>query len=781
MGAFGVGQPVTRAEDMRLLTGTGVFVADRVLADEVHAMVLRPPLAHAAIGAIDPSAALALPGVLAVITAADLLASGIGDIPCGVPVYDRSGRRLPSPGRRVLARDRVRFVGEPVAVVVADTCRLAQDAADLVVVDYRPLPAVGTMIEAIASEAPELWPDAPGNVAFHWQIGDLGAVDNVFAGAAYVVSLDLVNNRVVPCALEPRSVLGTFDPETNRYTLYTGTQGAHHIKSQLAKSTLGVPADSVRVVVGDVGGGFGSKLFHYPEEALVLWAARRLGRPVKWVGSRAEAFVADTHGRAQENAIDAAFSRDGRILALRCRSRADMGAYLSAYAPANAAMSTGGMLPGAYDIPLLYAECQGIYTNTTPVDAYRGAGRPEATYAIERIMDTAARRFSMTPEEIRHRNLVQPNQMPYRTATGKLFDSGDFPTILEETMVRADRAGFGMRRAQSEARGRCRGFGLSYYVEVCGYGDETVTLRFLNNGTVELLVGTQSTGQGHETAFAQVVADGLGIPFSSIVVRQGDTDLVLTGRGSAGSRTLTVAGGAILAAVDAVIDKGRTLAARAFQADPDDVVFADGRFRIGQTGQSLGALDLAAIARDPQDYSSDDCFSASGKTLEGVGTYALSASTFPNGCHACEVEVDPETGDVEILRYTVVDDFGTVINPLLLVGQIAGGVAQGIGQALMEQAAYESETALPIATSFAAYAAPQAVDLPSLDISFHPVPCATNPLGVKGAGEAGAVAACPAVINAVVDALAPLGVHHVDMPATPEAIWRALQSARTEP
>ncbi len=774
---FGRGQPVPRSEDPRLLTGRGRFTADVTLTGEVHALILRSAHGHAAIRSIDTSAALRLPGVLAVVTGADSRAEGLGDIPCAVPVADKAGRPLPRPGRPVLAGERVRFVGEPVACIVAESREIAAEACDRIVVDDEVLPAVGTIAAARAHAADAIWPDAPGNVAFYAEIGDAAAVETAFDGAAHIVEVTLVNNRVVPCALEPRSCIGTYDRATGGFTLYTGSQGAHAIRSQLARNTLKVPEDSIRVIVGDVGGGFGSKLFHYPEEALVLWLARRLGRPVKWVGERGEAFLGDTHGRAQENHIEAAFDAGGRILALRVNSRADVGAYLNLVAPANAAFGTMGMLPGVYDIPALFASCEGVYTNTVPVDAYRGAGRPEATYVIERLMDAAARRLGLAPEEIRRRNMVRAEQMPYRTATGKVFDSGDFPVVLDKALQAADRAGFDSRRAEAASRGRLRGFGLSCYVEVCGFGDETVQVRFAGDGGIEVLAGTQSTGQGHETAFAQLVADRLGVSLERIRVIQGDTAIIPSGRGTAGSRTLMIAGSAISRALDQVVDHGRDIVARLFQADPGDVVFTEGTFRVPATGQSIHITELAAAAREPDNRPGDDGREDTGSGLDASARYAMEASSFPNGCHTCEVEIDPETGETTIAGYHVVDDFGTVLNPLLLTGQVVGGVAQGIGQALMEVAEFDPDTARPVATSFATYAVPQAVDLPVVDVQFAPVPCRTNPLGIKGAGEAGAVAACPAVINAILDALAPFGVEHLDMPATPETVWRALRSA----
>jgi carbon-monoxide dehydrogenase large subunit len=773
MGPFGMGQPVPRSEDPRLLTGRGRFVADLSLPGEVYAMFLRSPHAHADIAGIDHGAAAAAPGVLAVYTGADVVADGLGDIPCAVPVHGRDGSKLPRPGRRLLARARVRFVGDTVAMVVAETVEQAVDALELIHVDYRALPAVATMDDALGGEAPQLWEGAPGNVAFYWQRGDEAVVNEAFQRAHHVSRVDLINNRVVPCAMEPRAVVARFDPESRRYTLHTQSQGAHRIKEALANDTLKVPQDAVRVIVEDVGGGFGAKIFHYPEEALALWASAKLGRPVKWTGDRSEAFTCDTHGRDQHNRAEAAFDSEGRMLALRVHTTANMGAYLNTFGPAIPSQMTGCMLSGAYAIPIIFAVCEGVYTNTVPVDAYRGAGRPEATYLIERLIDAAARDIDLPPDEIRRRNFIRPEQMPYTTASGPTYDSGDFARNMEDAMATADWDGFEARRKAARARDQFRGIGMSTYVEICGFEQEEATVRFLQDGTVEVLIGTQSTGQGHETAYAQIAADGLGVPFERIKVTQGDTDRIPFGKGTGGSRSLPVGGPAIQEAVAAAIARGTLFARHLLQAGEEQITFADGRFGVAGGDRGIGIGDLAAAARDPENLP--PCEATPG--LDATARYASKASTFPNGCHVCEVEVDPETGAVEIVGYTVVDDFGTVVNPLLLAGQVHGGVVQGIGQALMERAVYDRESAQLITGSFGDYPLPRAADMPSIALSFNGVPCTTNPLGIKGAGEAGAIGACPAVINAIIDALAPLGIRHIDMPATAETIWRAIQSA----
>jgi carbon-monoxide dehydrogenase large subunit len=776
MGKFGIGQPVLRIEDPRLLTGYGRYVADISLPGEVHALFLHSPHAHADVAGIDTTAAETASGVLAIYTGADVAADGLGDIPCVVPVHGADGNPLPRPGRRLLARDRVRFVGETVAMVVAETAEQAIEAIELIDVDYRALPAVATMDDALAADAPQLWAGAPGNVAFHRKLGDEAEVDNAFRNAHHVTRLELVQNRVVPCAMEPRAVVADFDPQSGRYTLHTSSQGAHQIKETLAAHTLKVSADLLRIVVQDVGGGFGSKIFHYPEEALALWAAAKLRRPVKWIGDRSEAFIGDTHGRDQQNRVEAAFDREGRMLALRVRITANMGAYLNRFAPAIPSQ-TEGMLSGVYAIPVIFSVCEGLYTNTVPVDAYRGAGRPEATYLIERLIDVAARELDLSPDEIRRRNFIRPDQMPYATASGHTYDCGDFARNMDDAMAAADWAGFEARRTAARSRDRFRGIGMSTYVEVCGYEEEEATIRFDVDGSIEVLIGTQSTGQGHETAYAQIAADGLGVPFERIRVTQGDTDRIPFGKGTAGSRSLPVGGPALRNAADAVIARGKRFARHLLQAGDQEITFADGRFIVAGSDRGIDIGDLAAAARDPENLPAGE----SSPGLDASARYKLQASTFPNGCHICEVEIDPETGALEILGYTVVDDFGTIVNPLLLAGQVHGGIAQGIGQALMEHAVYDRESAQLITGSFGDYPLPRAADMPLIALSFNSVPCTTNPMGIKGAGEAGAIGACPAVINAIVDALAPLGIRHIDMPATAETIWRAIQSASHTP
>jgi len=772
MGTFGAGQPVPRTEDPRLLTGRGRYTADISLPGEAHAVFLRSPHAHAEIRGIDIEAAREGPGVLAVYTGADVAADGLGDIPCLIDVSDRDGKALPSPGRPLIAKDRVRFVGDTVAMIVAETRAAALDAADAVFVDYEPLPAAATIDDAIAAGAPQLWQGAPGNRAFFWRHGDERTTEAAFRDAHRVISLDLTNNRVVASPMEPRAVVGAF--EDGRYTLYTPSQGAHLIQRMLVQHTLKAPKDAMRVVVPDVGGAFGAKIYHYAEEALVLWASRRLGRPVKWVAERADAFIADVHGRDHKARADAALDENGRVLALRVHWYANMGAYLNCFGPFVASETVGRMLTGAYAIPAMSAVAEGVYTHSVPVDAYRGAGRPEATYLVERVMDAAARETGLPVDEIRRRNLIRAEQMPFATAAGRIYDSGDFARNMEDAMAAAGWGDFEARRAEARDRGRLRGIGLSVYVEACGGGPpEEATLHVDPSGAVELLIGTQSAGHGHETAYAQLIADGLDIPIDRVRVVQGDTDCIPYGGGTGGSRSLPVGGPAVIEAVDALIARGKSLAAHLLQAAEDDIVFVDGLFLVAGTERGIGLADLAAAAADPENRPAEDVPPGLGATAR----YAPDAATYPNGCHVCEVEIDPETGHVAIVAYRAVDDFGTVVNPLLLAGQVHGGGVQGIGQALLDEAVYDRETGQLLTGTFLDYALPRASDVPAIEVTYNNVPCTTNPMGIKGAGEASTIAACPAVMNAVIDALAPLGIRQLDMPATAEKIWRAIRAA----
>ena len=768
MTQFGVSQPVRRTEDVRFVTGRGRFVDDIDAPGQAHGVVVRAPHAHALIRMIDVSAAAAAPGVVAVITGAELDEAGANALPCLAPV----GNSIDVP-RPVLCTKRVCHVGDAVAFVVADTLAHAKDAAELVAVDYRPLAAVVDTATAHARGQPQIHDRAKGNLCFDWRHGDARSVKKAFSAAAHVVGLDIVNNRLIGHAMETRGALAEPGPGKDRMTLTVCTQGGWLVRDVIAESVLKVAPESLRVITPDVGGGFGIKIFPYPEYALAAWAARKLARPVKWVAERGESFLADTMGRDNVSRAELALDAEARILALRVDTTANLGAYLSTFAPFIPTLAHLKVSPGVYDVPALHLRVRGVFTNTTPVDAYRGAGRPEAIYLIERLIDCAARELGIDPAEIRRRNFVPAAAMPFRTVAGETYDSGEFETVMDRALAKADRAGFALRRRESEAQGLRRGLGICCYIEsTMGDAQERAAIRFTDQDTVEVVVGTQSTGQGHETAFAQVLHERLGVPFAAIRILQGDTDLLAGGGGTGGSRSLTAEGWAIGDAADKVIERGKHYAAQLLEAAVADIDFADARFGIVGTDRAIAVMDLARAAR-----AMDAPRAGLEGGLDAEATARIGAYNYPNGCHVAEVEVDPETGMVTVARYTVVDDFGRVLNPLLVAGQVHGGVAQGIGQALFEHALYEPGGQL-VTGSTMDYALPRADVLPAFDVSFHEVPCANNPLGVKGCGEAGSIAAPPTVINAVIDALWDLGVRHIDMPATPERVWRAIRQAR---
>ena len=772
MTKFGAAQGLRRVEDPRLLVGRGRYTDDITLPGQARGYVLRSPHAAARINGIDAEAARGMPGVLAVYTAADVEADGIGGLPCHVPMKNRDGSNRHDAVHPLLAADRVRYAGQPVAFVVAESLVEARDAAEAIMVDYADLPAVGTMPAAMADGAPLVWDDAPGNVAFDWETGDKAKVDELFAKADKVVAIDLVNNRIVVASMESRACNASYDAATGRFTVYAGTQGVHGLKNQLAQVHFKEPAENFHVVTTDVGGGFGMKIFVYAEYVLCTWATRKLGRPVKWTGDRSESFLSDTHGRAQWNHAELAVDADGKFLALRVRTEAEMGAYLSSFAPFIPTMAGSKVLPSVYQTQAVYVNVRGIYTNTTWVDAYRGAGRPESNYLVERLVDRAARELGIDRIELRRRNMVRPDQMPYRNALGQNYDSGDFPAILARAVEASHWHGIAARKQEALARGKRRGIGLASYLEATGGAPvERAEIKFAADGMVEVLVGTQSTGQGHETAYTQLVVEKLGVPVERVRVVQGDSDAIPTGGGTGGAPSLYSEGGAILAVTDVVIDKGRQAAADVLEAAAADIEFKEGEFRISGTDRAIQILALAQALREK---GGDDAVKAA---LDAFANWDIKAHTFPNGCHVAEIELDPETGVVEVVGYSVVDDMGRVLNPLIAGGQVHGGVAQGIGQALMEHTAYDENGQL-LAGSFMDYGMPRADDLPDIDVAFHPVPCTTNPLGVKGAGEAGAIGAPPSVMNALQDALDEFGVHHIDMPATPIAVWNAIQAAR---
>lgn len=775
MGQFGVGQPLRRVEDRRFLTGHGQYTDDIALDGQLYAVFVRSPFACAAITGIDTAEAKAAPGVHAVYTAEDLQKAGIGDIPCVAPVR-QEGQPFHGHDRPVLARGHVRHAGDPVAAVVADSPDAAREAADLVDVNYDDRDAVVDTASALAPNAPQVWADAPDNTCFHWEHGSSrDETDAAFDKAAHVVSLDLINNRVVVNPMEPRAAIGSF--EDGRYTLRTPSQGVHNLKNMLADTILNVPRENIHVITPDVGGGFGMKLFCHPEQPLVLFAAKDLGRPVKWTGERsADCFLSDSQGRDHVSHAELALDSDYNFLGLRVRTTANLGAYLSNFAPFIATLAGCRMLSGVYRIPAIHVEVTGVYTHTVPVDAYRGAGRPEAAYLVERLVDKAPRALAIDALDLRRRNFIQPDAFPYATPVGPTYDSGLFDRTLSQALDRADHAGFNARRQQSAAHGRKRGIGVAYYIEACGSGPgEQAEIRIDEDGTATLLIGTQSNGQGHETAYRQIVAGKLGLSMDRIAVVQGDSDRIEKGFGTGGSRSLTEGGTATRDAAEAVIEKGKRIAAELMEAAAFDIDYDDGIFRVTGTDKQRTLAEVAVAAQNPHYLPDDEAPGLDGKVFFKGGE-----STYPNGCHICELEVDPDTGAVEILRYTIVDDFGTVINPLLLAGQVHGGVAQGLGQALLEHTVYGPDSGQLLTGSLMDYALPRADHLPFIDFTYHEdAPCVNNPMGVKGAGEAGCIGAPPAIINALVDALQDYGVDHIDMPATPERVWRAIHETDT--
>jgi len=774
MSKFGIGQPVRRIEDVRLLTGNGQFVDDIQLPRQLHGHALRSPHAHAAIRRIETAAAAANPGVACILTGVDLVSAGLGSIPCLPGLKGRDGAALITPPHYALAVDRVRHVGDPVAFIVADTLAAARDAADLIEIEYDPLPAVVDTAAALDAGAPPVWDEAPGNVCLDWALGDAAAVEAAFRKAAHRTHLDLVNNRVIVSALEPRGAIGVHDAALDRYTLYSSTQGAHVVRDVLADDVFRIARERIRVITPDVGGGFGMKMPAYGEQALVLWAARLTGRPVRWVSDRQEAFTSDTQGRDQVSRAELALDADGRFLGLRVTTIANMGSYLSSFGPYVPTTASMPMLSGPYRIPAIHSVVKCVFTHTVPVDAYRGAGRPETTYLLERIIDAAAREIGLGPDEIRRRNFIPARAMPFTTILGPTYDSGDFDRVMTTALRNAGWQDIAARRKASRARGRCRGVGLALYVEKAGgIFENPAELRIETDGSATLSIGTQSTGQGHATTFAQIVSDGLGLPLEKIRFVQGDTDQIAYGSGTAAAASMPVGGHSVRMATDGMAAICRRWAATLLEAAEADIEFAEGAFRVVGTDRSLGLPAIAAAAYDPKRPADGLEFGLATRAL-----YRPMAATFPNGCHVAEIEIDPDTGLTTICHYTIVDDFGRVLNPLLLEGQVQGGTAQGIGQAMFEQCRYDPETGQLLSGSFMDYRLPRAGDLPMFDFSTENTPCATNPMGVKGAGEAGALGAPPAIVNAIVDALAEFGVRHIDMPATPERVWRAIEEAR---
>jgi len=771
---FAVGQSVRRLEDPRLIQGLGRYSDDVDLPRQAHAVVVRSPHGHARIRSIGTAAARRAPGVLAVLTGTDLAADGLGPLPTDGARKRRDGSpAFPTP-RPALAPDRARHVGDPVALVVAETPQAAADAAELVAVDYEPLPAVTGAVSATRPGAPAVWDEVADNVAFVWEAGSRDAVARAFAGAAHVTRLDFVVTRVAAAPLEPRAAVGEFDRRSGRYTLHTGIQAPHGLRTILAEQIFRVPQSQMRVVTSDVGGSFGMRSGIYPELVLALWAAKRVGRPVKWTSTRREGFVTDEPGRDNLSSAELALDAGGKFLGLRVAIRADIGAYLTPRSAGPVTNNVGGVA-GVYTTPAIHVESTGIFTNSTPTGPYRGAGRPEATYAIERVIDIAARELGIDPVELRRRNLIPASAMPFKTGLVFTYDCGDFARIMEMALALADHAGFEQRRAQARRRGRLLGLGIANPIEVAGgpytaVNPDTAEMRVNPDGSVSLFAGSTSMGQGNETAFAQIVSDRLGLPPERVAVFWGDSDALGAGRGNGGSGAISVGGSAVLRATEKVIEHGRRIAAHLLEAAPEDVAFRDGRFVVAGTDRDVAWNRVARAAYQPrqQPPGLEPGFSE-------TAAFTPPAVTFPNGCHVCEVEIDQETGAVRVVRYAVVDDVGRMINPMLVKGQIHGGIVQGLGQGLFEVMTYDESGQL-LSGSFMDYAMPRADDLPLFEVDSHEVPTGVNPLGAKGVGEAGTVGALPALLNAVNDALAPLGVRHLDMPVTPERVWQAMRA-----
>jgi carbon-monoxide dehydrogenase large subunit len=767
---FGIGQPVTRKEDPRFLTGRGRYVADIDLARQAHAVFIYSAHAHALIRAIDKGAADQMPGVYSVLTGADWSQDGLGTLDPEVMAEDMGG----PPGFRTehppLAQGRVRYVGERVAVVIAETEAQGRDAAERVSVDYEALPAAVGAEHAVRQGTPLVHDGAANNISFTMRMGNEGAADAAFARAHHVTRLSLSNNRITAVTMEPRGCIGDYDPGTRRWTLYSSTQNVHGARQILAHQILHVPERRIRVVARDVGGGFGMKGNVYPEEAIVLWAAHRVGRPVKWIPTRSEALLGDYEARDQQVTAELALDADGRFLALRWRGSHNAGAYIEGAGIVMIVFSLK-LASTVYDIPAVSVTSSLVFTHTAPTVPYRGAGRPEAVYVIERLVDRAAHEMQIDPAELRKKNLIRPDAYPYETRTGWTYDSGNYAAALAKCQALADWEGYAARRAHSEASGRLRGRSITYYVDNTGVFNERMELRFDPSGEVTILAGTLSHGQGHETSYAQMVADWLGLPLDKIHLLQADTDEVAIGRGTYASRSMMIGGSALRAAADEVIERGKRFAAHFMEANAADIAFADGAFTIAGTDRSMPIEQIAQMSFIPVGLPSE-----LGVGLQGAGAFNPDMPSFPNGCHICELEIDPQTGEAALDRYTVVDDIGTVINPLLAKGQIMGGVAQGAGQALLEDLIYDRDSGQLLTGSLMDYGIPRADTMPPrINIDFSPVPSPTNPVGAKGVGEGGTVASTPTVMNAILDALTPLGIDDVPMPATPERIWHAIR------
>ena len=768
---FGIGQPVPRTEDPVLVRGRGCYTDDLKLAGEAYAVMVRSRIAHGIIKRIDTSAARQMPGVLGAYTGADL--AEYGTLKCIVPFKNRDGTPMRMPPRPALPTDKVRFVGDPVAFVVAETPLQAKDAAEAVEIDIEPLPAVTTPKAAAATDAPLLHEEAPGNIALDYHYGDADAVAAAFAKAAHITRVKLINSRVVVNAMEPRAALATYDAASGRYTLHVPTQGVFGMRGNIAE-ILKVEPKQVRILTGHVGGSFGMKAAPFPEYVCVLHAARMLGRPVKWTDERSGSFVSDSHGRDHEVSAELALDADGSFLAVRLTSLANFGAFLSQVAPMPSTLNAVRNVQSLYRTPLLEVSTKCVFTNTTHVSAYRGAGRPEGNYYMERLVDVAADEMEIDRIELRRRNQIKPRELPRKMASGSIYDSGDFPAVLKHALDVAEVKEFPRRKRESRKRGKLRGLGIGSYLECTAPpSKEMGGIRFEQDGTVTIITGTLDYGQGHAAPFAQVLSEKLGIPFERIRLIQGDSDELLAGGGTGGSKSIMHSGTAIVEAAGKVIEQGKQIASHVLEAAVSDIEFAQGRFVIAGTDRSVGIMELAEKLRSGINLPEGTPSTLDVRHVsEGPG-----GATFPNGCHICEVELDPDTGIIEVVKYVSVNDFGTVINPTIVEGQLHGGVIQGVGQAVMEMTAYDEDGQL-LTGSFMDYALPRAADSPQVVVVHHPVPATTNVLGVKGCGEAGCAGSLTSVMNAIADALSEFGIHHLDMPATPYRVWRAIQEAR---
>lgn len=769
---FGVGQPVRRTEDPKLVRGEGRYTDDINLPGQAYAVMVRSSVAHGIIRSIDTAAAKAMPGVKAVLTGADLAA--YGGLKCNLPLKSRDGSPIRYTPRPALSADKVRYVGDPIACVVADTIAQAKDAAEAVVLDIEPLAAVMSARDAAAPGAPQVWDDVPGNLALDYHYGDSAKVADAFAGAAHVVKLPLVNQRLVVNSIEPRSAIGEFAPDDGKWTLHSCSQGVFGLKNML-RDILGAPAENVRILTGNVGGSFGMKAAAYPEYVCILHAARLLGRPVKWTDERSGSFVSDHHGRDFDMTMEVAFDKRGLIQAVRLSGYGNLGGYCAAFGPllptANVTKNTIGM----YRTPLLEVATKCVFSNTTLVSAYRGAGRPEGAYHMERTLDYAASALGIDRFELRRRNFIRAKEIPFTTAAGLVYDSGDFPGLFDQALEAADAKGYKQRKRDSKKAGKLRGIGVGCYVETTAAGTtEMGGIRFNDDGTVTIVTGTLDYGQGHAATFAQVLTDKLGVPFDRIKLLQGDSDELVIGGGTGGSRSAMASGTAIMGASDKVIEQGKRIAAHVLEASAGDIEFSNGRFVIAGTDRAIGIMELADRLRAGLTLPAGET-----ATLDVTHVTEAVQGTFPNGVHVAEVEVDPDTGLARVVKYTAVNDFGTVINPMLVEGQIQGGVMQGLGQALLEGAFYDSEGQL-LTGSFMDYAMPRAHDAPGIIVSNRPMPTKTNPVGAKGCGEAGCSGGLPTVMNALIDALSDLGIRHIEMPATPSRIWHAIQYAKKQ-